>query len=218
MVGIYFKGDKMNSILPEYLKNVAYDVKQKAEKVSFNVKCSCGCCEFDFFKKKVTTEERKRKKWADELCKIYNGDFYHDKDGNFWMCSKSFLGIGKKKIKLTKQQYNDFMAETRDIVKVRCVNCGKEYILFDSSEYGYDGVVDFLENPLVADRSKIDYKNVISSAECAIEIRNTCPYSEFEEGFGKDGNYAMYTNAYSDIKIMAITAEKKKTIFSAETQ
>lgn len=52
----------MNSILPEYLKNVAYDVKQKAEKVSFNVKCSCGCCEFDFFKKKVTTEERKRKK------------------------------------------------------------------------------------------------------------------------------------------------------------
>lgn len=51
----------MNSILPEYLKNVAYDVKQKAEKVSFNVKCSCGCCEFDFFKKKVTTEERKRK-------------------------------------------------------------------------------------------------------------------------------------------------------------
>ena len=70
----------------------------------------------------------------------------------------------------------------------------------------------------MADRSKIDYKNVIGSAECAIEIRNTCSYSEFEEEFGKDGNYAMYTNAYSDIKIVAITAGKKKTIFSAETQ
>ena len=56
------------------------------------------------------------------------------------------------------------------------------------------------------------------AAECAIEIRNTFPYSEFEEEFGREGNYAMYTNAYSDIKIMAITAEKKKTIFSAETQ
>lgn len=131
---------------------------------------------------------------------------------------KIFFGNREKKIRLTKQQYNDFMAETRDIVMVRCVNCGKEYILFDSSEYGYDGVVDFLENPLIADRAKVEYRNVISSAECAIEIRNTCPYSEFEEEFGKNGNYAMYTNAYSDIKIMAITAEKKKTIFSAETQ
>lgn len=134
------------------------------------------------------------------------------------MCSKSFLGIGKKKIKLTTQQYNDFMAETRDIVMVRCVNCKKEYIVFDSSEYGYDGVVDFLKNPLCADRSKIEYKNVIDSAECAIEIRNTCPYSEFEEEFGESGSYEMYTNAFSDITIIAFTSKEKKTIFSAETQ
>ena len=180
-----------DSILPFYLKNIAYDITQKREKISFKTECTCGCRLFDFYKKKVTTEERKRKKWADELCKVYNGDFYHDKDGNFWMCSKSFLGIGKKKIKLTTQQYNDFMAETRDIVMVRCVNCKKEYIIFDSSEYGYDGVVDFLKNPLCADRSKIEYKNVIDSAECAIEIRNTCPYSEFDEEFGESGSYEM---------------------------
>lgn len=207
-----------DSILPDYLKNIAYEVVQKKDKISFKTKCSCGCCEFDFFKKKITAEERARKKWEEELWKTYNGDFYHDKDGNFWMCSKSFLGIGKKKLKLTKQQYDDLMTETRDIVKIRCVNCAKEYILFDSREYGYDGVVDFLKNPQGADRSKAEYKNVTGPAECAIEIRNTFPYSEFEEEFGREGNYAMYTNAYSDIKIMAITAEKKKTIFSAETQ
>lgn len=207
-----------DSILPFYLKNIAYDITQKREKISFKTECTCGCRLFDFYKKKVTTEERKRKKWADELCRVYNGDFYHDKDGNFWMCSKSFLGTGKKKIKLTTQQYNDFMAETRDIVMVRCVNCRKEYIIFDSSKYGYDGVVDFLKNPLCADRSKIEYKNVIDSAECAIEIRNTCPYSEFEEEFGESGSYEMYTNAFSDIKIIAITSKLKKTVFSAETQ
>ena len=207
-----------DSILPFYLKKIAYDITQKREKISFKTECTCGCRLFDFYKKKVTTEERKRKKWADELCRVYNGDFYHDKDGNFWMCSKSFLGIGKKKIKLTTQQYNDFMAETRDIVMVRCVNCRKEYIIFDSSKYGYDGVVNFLKNPLCADRSKIEYKNVIDSAECAIEIRNTCPYSEFEEEFGESGSYEMYTNAFSDIKIIAITSKLKKTVFSAETQ
>ena len=59
---------------------------------------------------------------------------------------------------------------------------------------------------------------MIGPAECAVEIRNTCPYSEFEEEFGKDGNYATYTNAYSGIKITAVVSGKKKTIFSAETQ
>ena len=82
-----------DSILPDYLKNIAYEVVQKKDKISFKTKCSCGCCEFDFFKKKITAEERARKKWEEELWKTYNGDFYHDKDGNFWVCSKSFLGI-----------------------------------------------------------------------------------------------------------------------------
>lgn len=207
-----------DSIVPNYLKNIAYEVIQKKEKVSFKTECTCGCRLFDFYKKKKSNEDKLKETTLKTLDKKYNGKFYSDSDGNLWLCSKSFLGINRKKIKITKQELKSLYSYMRAIIKICCVNCGKEYIIFDSSEYGYDGVVDFLENPLVADRSKIDYKNVISSAECAIEIRNTCPYSEFEEEFGKDGNYAMYTNAYSDIKIMAITAEKKKTIFSAETQ
>ena len=49
-----------DSILPDYLKNIAYEVVQKKDKISFKTKCSCGCCEFDFFKKKITAEERAR--------------------------------------------------------------------------------------------------------------------------------------------------------------
>ena len=51
-----------DSILPFYLKNIAYDITQKREKISFKTECTCGCRLFDFYKKKVTTEERKRKK------------------------------------------------------------------------------------------------------------------------------------------------------------
>ena len=37
-----------DSILPDYLKNIAYEVVQKKEKVSLKTRCSCGCCGFDF--------------------------------------------------------------------------------------------------------------------------------------------------------------------------
>ena len=179
-----------DSIVPNYLKNIAYEVIQKKEKVSFKTECTCGCRLFDFYKKKKSNEDKSKETTLKTLDEKYNGKFYSDSDGNLWLCSKSFLGINRKKIKITKQELKSLYSYMRAIIKICCVNCGKEYIIFDSSEYGYDGVVDFLENPLVADRSKIDYKNVISSAECAIEIRNTCPYSEFEEEFGKDGSYA----------------------------
>ena len=56
------------------------------------------------------------------------------------------------------------------------------------------------------------------SVECKVEIRNTCPYGDFEEEFGESGSYKMYTNAFLDIKIIAITSKLKKTVFSAGTQ
>ncbi len=106
----------------------------------------------------------------------------------------------------------------RDVIKICCVNCGKEYILFDNNEHGYDGVVGYMEASERADRSMIEYKKVCDTAECKVEIRNTCPYGDFEEEFGESGSYEMYTNAFSDITIIAFTSKEKKTIFSAETQ
>ena len=41
-----------DSIVPNYLKNIAYEVIQKKEKVSFKTECTCGCRLFDFYKKK----------------------------------------------------------------------------------------------------------------------------------------------------------------------
>ena len=102
----------------------------------------------------------------------------------------------------------------RDVIKICCVNCGKEYILFDNNEHGYDGVVGYMEASERADRSTIEYKKVFDTAECKVEIRDTCPYGDF----GESGSYKMYTNAFSNIKIIAITSKLKKTAFSAETQ
>lgn len=79
-----------DSILPFYLKNIAYDITQKREKISFKTECSCGCRLFDFYKNVKTDEEKLREtKWA-SLCKEYNGASLCDNDGNVWLYSKSF--------------------------------------------------------------------------------------------------------------------------------
>lgn len=207
-----------DEILPDYLKDIAYEVNQKNDKASFKIKCLCGSGKFDFYKKKIMTEEKAREKKLNELLKVYNGDFYRDADGNLWLCSKSFLGIGKKKLKITEAEHKELFSNNRDIVIVRCNDCGKEYVLFDSNVHGYDGVTDSMENPQNADRSAVEYEKIFGSAECKIEIRNTCSFGEFKEEFGEEGDYATYTNAFSDIKITALIGEREKTILDVETQ
>lgn len=64
-----------DSILPFYLKNIAYDITQKREKISFKTECTCGCRLFDFYKKKVTTEERKRKNGQMNCAEYITGIF-----------------------------------------------------------------------------------------------------------------------------------------------
>lgn len=88
-----------DSIVPNYLKNIAYEVIQKKEKVSFKTECTCGCRLFDFYKKKKSNEDKSKETTLKTLDEKYNGKFYSDSDGNLWLCSKSFLGINRKKIK-----------------------------------------------------------------------------------------------------------------------
>lgn len=208
----------MNNILPDYLKGIAFEIKQKNDKISFMVKCSCGSEMFDFYKKLLTENDREKKQKLNELYQKYNGDHYIDKDGDFCFCSKSFFGIGKKKVKMTVSQFKDILTYMRKVIKVKCNNCGKEYVIFDSNQYGYDGTVDFLQNPEIADRSNIVYKKICESSKCRIEIRNTETYEDFLETFDDNIGYEMYTNAYSSIKITALDECRNKVILSQETQ
>ena len=79
---------------------------------------------------------------------------------------------------MTVSQFKDILTYMRKVIKVKCNNCGKEYVIFDSNQYGYDGTVDFLQNPEIADRSNIVYKKICESSKCRIEIRNTETYEE----------------------------------------
>ena len=64
-----------DSIVPNYLKNIAYEVIQKKEKVSFKTECTCGCRLFDFYKKKKSNEDKLKETTLKTLDEKYNGKF-----------------------------------------------------------------------------------------------------------------------------------------------
>ena len=206
------------SIIPMYLKHLAYEANEKKNSVSFKIKCDCGCNEFDFYKKILSTEDEENKKRYEELLKKYKGMAYSDKEGNFWFCSKSFLGIGKKKIKLTRKEFEELISYERKVFKAKCINCGQEYILFDSQLNGYDAVVDLVEKNDAISTELFFKRFEKDSMICEITIRNTVGYEEFMQEFKGKGSFELYTNAFADIKIAVIKDGKKKTIFTAETQ
>ena len=209
----------MCSIMPDYLKDLACEVVEKRTRIDFKLQCLCQGKYFNFYKKILTPEDKEKKEKLEILHKTYKGTSYGDGNGGIWYCTKSFLGIGKKKIRITISQLRDLYSYMRDVILVKCVNCGKEYILFDSKQNGYDGVVDSLNFPEENILSNIRYKQVLKDpAECKVMIRNTVPYDEFMEEFKEEGNYTMYTNAFAEIKIIALREGQQKTIYTAETQ
>lgn len=66
------------------------------------------------------------------MLRKYNGGGYSDKEGNVYLCTKSFLGIGKKSIRIDEMDF----PEPVSIIKVVCEECKKEYVVFDSRKHG----------------------------------------------------------------------------------
>ena len=206
------------SIIPMYLRHISYEPCEKKNIVSFKIKCDCGCNEFVFYKKILSPEDIEKKKRHDELYKKYNGIPYSDKEGNLWFCSKSFLGKGRKKVKFTKSEFKELISYDRSVIKAKCINCTQEHILFDSQLNGYDAVVDLVEQDNTLGTKLLFKRFEKDCMMCEITIRNTVGCEEFMEEFEGKGTFEMYTNAFADIKIVAIKDGKKKTIFTAETQ
>ena len=75
-----------DSIVPNYLKNIAYEVIQKKEKVSFKTECTCGCRLFDFYKKKKSNEAKSMETTVRTLDQKFTWSFYSDTDGKLWVC------------------------------------------------------------------------------------------------------------------------------------
>lgn len=200
--------------LPEYLKQYALEKKQKGNRCSFKVKCTCGCETFTVLKKNYTNDEK-------QLIKEYEASIpntgWHtihggiDSNGNPYSYIR-ILGIFRKYVKFPAPPI--FMEI--DVIKAKCALCQNEIVLFDSRYHGYNGMTFNDEEvkkyiPHFKQRGNKLY-------HIEITIENEPSLEAFNEVIGEQCSLDFYSNSFSWIGIYGLDENgKKKLLYDFET-
>lgn len=215
-------------ILPVYLRELSYDCIQKKNSLVFNLKCTCGNQKLKILKGKTNDSKQSEEKWEDYWKKyrflpIFSfADATERKSGKGYIYGNTFWGIRVGKL------YFEDVPFVKDlcVVKVACPDCSKEFILFDNRKHGYDALSDILDEqqfgkamvPFASEKN-LKFRTLCRGNECdiTITIQNDLSSDDFYETFGKNASDEDYSIAFSRIKIIAITGNKKHTILDEET-
>lgn len=200
----------MSNLVPEYLKEFAFNIQEKANAVTFMIKCKCGNSRLHLFENIESADEKYKREAFEKLLKQYN-KIYYDENGQMVLYSNGFLGFGKKQKILPKESI-PFQAKA---IKATCVCCGRDILLFDNRTYGYDAVVE----PIGEMQGNLEYtekKLRDEGVEIFVKIRNDLSEAEFME-IAEGVDSPRYADAFSDISIYAVFNGKKKLIYDEET-
>lgn len=199
-------------VIPSYINKIAVNAKMRGNCVYFDLKCACGCENFFVLQNKPTPENIEKQTKLEELFKKYKGSCYSDKNGNFVLTTFGFLGLFKRKYILPKSEFPKFI----EIIKAKCVNCNEEFIIFDSSKYGYDGVIEPENNS----HSQFEYELINTTdkaSKISLKVCYDLTYGEFLENVGNNFSHEQYSNAFSDINIYEVSDAKCRKIYYLET-
>lgn len=128
--------------IPNYLHDIAYNESRKKNFTTFRIKCKCGCVRFHIYESYLNKEEN-------ELCKPYYDVLeYLIRGGYSSSCTKDKNGVIHHWIYLS--QNHDGPKEevfippkpicaSINIIKVKCSEYGREYVIYDSRTSGYSG-------------------------------------------------------------------------------
>ena len=211
-------------LLPQHLKDIAVDVTRKKQTVHCQIKCLCGCETFSVYKS--VHEETPFEAYEKTLkLPIISIDGRKDKNGRSYMIWRTFFGIpiGKR--------YDDELLLPNgtichsDVIKIRCVECGHEYIIFDGDKHGYDAlttVIKKLTHVIDDQDNGADQKYKTLRKCCGVEvaIQNDVTYEEVEEIFKFHDlplTHEQYLNAFSWFTVCAVVDGKARVIFDMET-
>lgn len=204
---------------PKYIENILEVTKQSKNFIYCDVVCECKNKTFTGYTN-ILPLSKEQKEHENELKKFYKkyNTFTTIKENEIsYLCGMK--GLFKKKIG-EKIEIKNF--DYTQIVKIKCLKCGKEYILFDSRFHGYDANIP--ERESMYDNNEYDFtpikwKNDIEGASTFhIKIENDESLENFIEN-AYETNNDTYSNSFSwiQIEVKNIKTNNKQIIIDEET-
>lgn len=205
--------------LPNCLHDIAFDESNKNNFTTFRIRCKCGCLRFNIYESYLNKEEKK-------LCKpYYDALDYSIRGGCFSNCTIDENGIMHHWIYLTQSRDGPKeevfippkpICAAIKVIKVKCSECGREYVIYDSRISGYSGKCcnnyskeEKEYNPHFRLKKRRDNLPV----EICIKVEHDT-YEEFEKITGISLEYDDYTDAFTWIVIYSIdSADRKRKLY-----
>jgi len=191
------------SLIPMHLKDLAINIKNVRNTLHFRLKCPCGNEQFSVWEMGIFPQ--KKFEWP-----TFSSDLYVDKEGKQYYIEKTFFKIPIRKVPLEQ------ISISQQIIKAKCLDCGQEFVLFDSSKHGYDALCNDAEE-ISTHLTEENFQMRCTQCGISVCIQNDLSYNEFEESFGNKVSPEQYANAFSSLAIYSLNGKKKKNLYSFET-
>ena len=129
---------------PKYIENILSITKEKRGEIECDVVCECGSAHFIGYKNVIVRSEEEAAYEAayNSFNEKYSCIRFGDENGVSYLYGMKGL-FGEEIL----EKFECKQLDSTEIVKVKCAECGKEYILFDSRFHGYgEYTTNLIEN------------------------------------------------------------------------
>lgn len=214
---------KKNDLLPLHIRNIAVNVTADNKTIHCRLKCTCGCQTFSVYQSE--NEETPFEIYEKSLKFPVMGLSGANKNGRSYIVWETFFHIPIGKRYVDELYLPNGKLCYSDIIKIRCAECGNEYIIFDGDRHGYDAlnlVINDLTRPTRIQNHYDNQKFKTLRKCCGVEvaIKNDNSYAEIQEifkGHGLTMTPEQYANAFSWFTVCSAVNGKTRVIFDIET-
>ena len=212
----------MSVPIPHYLEDLAVLEGRQNAWVQFSVKCTCGGDKFFVYENCLSREEKALEKpYVDALIEIYSSNIPKattwDENGkkHYWRLLEPEKGLDGAHEEIVVPERPFFSGIV--VIKVKCADCGKEHLLFDSRIHGYDGMTNEETEETIGYEPifRLKCKDIVS---LVLKVENHESFEEFKEDGDLGFTQEQYSDSFTWILIYKIDKKGKKTkIFDFET-
>lgn len=186
--------------IPKYLQKISESVKTSRFYETVKIKCKCKCCQFSVYDHFEAN--------GSNIKRGFNGLI--QEDGKLYLVKRSFFGKILKKVECTGM----FDKKERRVIKLKCQNCGTEYVIFDNYKNGYEAVLSLDNNEYKDLETPENFEEVYPEPlEVFVTIYQDLSYQDFKEDLSDQVsgiNKAMYLDSFSSIVIYGKNTKSKK--------